>query len=241
MKVTGLPSRDSNLGLFSTWGWGKEAERQHWLFCESDDIYRPQKIVPNPHACTLTHTHTILQIILGAYRPWGFPGGSVVKNRSANAGDAGDVDLIPGSGRSPGEGKATHSGILAWKIPWTEEPGGLQSRGLWTVGHNWATEHNSSNNRTPGLWRSSSCGCPVPSGHKTHIYEIFLTVTPSKYKETNQTSHTVTEESKSLPLLPRFSWLTAAPETPHSSPSDLVFWGPLSWQGMTVFQPARAL
>ena len=74
---------------------------------------------------------------------------------------AGDLGLIPGSGRSPGggkgylvaqmiknppavrevrvpslgqedspqEGMATHSGILAWRIPWTEEPGGLQSTG----------------------------------------------------------------------------------------------------------------
>ena len=31
---------------------------------------------------------------------------------------------------------ATHSGILSWRIPWTEEPGGLQSMGLQTVGHN---------------------------------------------------------------------------------------------------------
>ena len=31
---------------------------------------------------------------------------------------------------------ATHSSILAWKIPWTEEPGGLQSMGLQRVGHN---------------------------------------------------------------------------------------------------------
>ena len=38
--------------------------------------------------------------------------------------------LIPGSGRSPGEGMATHSSILAWKIPWMEEPDGLQSMGL---------------------------------------------------------------------------------------------------------------
>ena len=38
--------------------------------------------------------------------------------------------MIPGSGRSPGEGMATHSSILAWRIPWTEEPGGLQSMGL---------------------------------------------------------------------------------------------------------------
>ena len=36
---------------------------------------------------------------------------------------------------------ATHSYILAWEIPWTEEPGGLQSMKLQRVGHNWATEH----------------------------------------------------------------------------------------------------
>ena len=34
---------------------------------------------------------------------------------------------------------APHSSTLAWKIPWTEEPGGLQSIGSWTVGHDWAT------------------------------------------------------------------------------------------------------
>ena len=48
---------------------------------------------------------------------------SVVNNLPANAGDKG---LIPGSGRS-GEGMATLSSIFAWEIPWTEEPGGLQS------------------------------------------------------------------------------------------------------------------
>ena len=36
---------------------------------------------------------------------------------------------------------ATHSSILAWKIPWTGEPGGLQSMGLQRVGHNLVTEH----------------------------------------------------------------------------------------------------
>ena len=46
----------------------------------------------------------------------GFPGGSVVKN----AGDTGGEDSIPGLGRSHGEGMATHSSILAWRIPWTE-------------------------------------------------------------------------------------------------------------------------
>ena len=42
---------------------------------------------------------------------------------------------IPRSGRSPEEGMVTHSSVLVWKIPWTEEPGGLQSIGLQRVGH----------------------------------------------------------------------------------------------------------
>ena len=54
----------------------------------------------------------------------------MVKNPRANAGDAGDTGLIPGLGRYPLEEEmATHSSILAWKIPWTEEPAGLQSVG----------------------------------------------------------------------------------------------------------------
>ena len=51
----------------------------------------------------------------------------VVKNPLANAGDKRGTDSIPGSGRSLEEGMATHSSSLAWRIPWTEEPGGLQS------------------------------------------------------------------------------------------------------------------
>ena len=56
----------------------------------------------------------------------GFPGGSEVKASACNAGHLG---LIPGSGRFPGEEMATHSSILAWEIPWIEEPGGPQSMG----------------------------------------------------------------------------------------------------------------
>ena len=62
----------------------------------------------------------------------------VVKNLSANAGDIRDSGLIPGSGRSMEESMATHSSVLAWRIPWTEDPGGLQSIGLQRVGHNWS-------------------------------------------------------------------------------------------------------
>ena len=101
----------------------------------------------------------------------------MVKNPSANTGDAGS---IPESGRSPGEGNgnplqyswaslvaqlvknlpamqktwvqslswedplekemATYSSILAWEIPWTEEPGGLQSMGLQIVRHDLLTK-----------------------------------------------------------------------------------------------------
>ena len=55
------------------------------------------------------------------------PGGSVVKNPPANAGDTGS---IPGSGRPLAKETAAHSRILAWRIPWTEELGGLRSTGL---------------------------------------------------------------------------------------------------------------
>ena len=47
----------------------------------------------------------------------------MVKNLPGSAGDVRDAGSIPGLGRSPEEGVATHSNILAWRIPWTEEPG----------------------------------------------------------------------------------------------------------------------
>ena len=58
----------------------------------------------------------------------------MVKNLPANAVDVRDVGSVPELGRYPGEGMATHSSILAWRIPWTEEPGGLQSMGSQRVG-----------------------------------------------------------------------------------------------------------
>ena len=57
----------------------------------------------------------------------GFPGGSDGKESICNAGDQG---LIPGSGKSSGEGNGNHSNMLDWRIPWIEEPGRLQSMGL---------------------------------------------------------------------------------------------------------------
>ena len=65
-----------------------------------------------------------------------------------------DESSITGSGRSPGGGRATHSSILAWRIPWTEEPGRLQSMGSQRVRHdwsNWACTHNTYCIRNIGL------------------------------------------------------------------------------------------
>ena len=60
----------------------------------------------------------------------GFPGGSVGKESACNIGDTGDsVGKIPWR-------RATHSSVLARRIPWTGEPGGLESVGSKRVGHN---------------------------------------------------------------------------------------------------------
>ena len=88
----------------------------------------------------------------------GFPSGSVVKNPSVNPGDAGS---IPGSGRSPGEQTATHSSILAWRIPWTEEPGRLQSSSVefgCSVVSDSLRPHESQHARPP-------CPSPTPRVH----------------------------------------------------------------------------
>ena len=57
----------------------------------------------------------------------------------AIAGDGRDVGLIPGSGRSPGEGNGYPLQYFCWEIPWMEEPGELQSIGSQRVGHDRVT------------------------------------------------------------------------------------------------------
>ena len=59
----------------------------------------------------------------------------MVKNLPANAGDARDVSLTPESERSLRRGNGNLLGILAWQIPWTEEPGWLQTMGSQRVRH----------------------------------------------------------------------------------------------------------
>ena len=85
-------------------------------------------------ACSLLDTDGGLG---GRWKPGGvsFPGflsGSDGKESTCNAGDAGS---IPGLGRSPGGGHGCPLQYSCWKIPWTEDPGGLQSMGSQRIGH----------------------------------------------------------------------------------------------------------
>ena len=73
----------------------------------------------------------------------GFPGGSAVKNLPASAEDRFNPRVQSlGQEDSLEKGIATHSSILAWRIPWTEEPGGLQSMGLQRVRYDLTTKQH---------------------------------------------------------------------------------------------------
>ena len=80
-----------------------------------------------------THSSTLAWKIPWTEEPGGLqPIGSqrslhraVVKNLPANSGDSGDTVLISASGRSLEEEMTAHTSIIAWKIPWTKDPGGL--------------------------------------------------------------------------------------------------------------------
>ena len=65
--------------------------------------------------------------MLGPGKKWVSQMALVVKNPPVNVGDLRDLRLIPGSGRSPGEGNGNPFQYSFWEIPWTEEPGGLHT------------------------------------------------------------------------------------------------------------------
>ena len=62
----------------------------------------------------------------------------MVKNLPANAGDLSNCSLIPGAARYPGGGNGNTTSTLAWRFPWTDEPGGLQSIWSQRVGQDWS-------------------------------------------------------------------------------------------------------
>ena len=90
----------------------------------------------------------------------------MVKNLPANAGDVRDASLIPGSGRTPGGGITTHSSILAWRISWAEELGGLWSIGLdKELDTTEATEHT----QHPGFWLMLDTDCGAINWLARHL------------------------------------------------------------------------
>ena len=117
-----------------------------WNSLLSPTLSHSSRLIQSPCLSFMSHTAkscwlSILRMVMEVSMllfpyispsPWGFPGGSEVKVFACNVGDLG---LIPGSGRHLEKKMATHSSILAWRIPWTEEPGGLQSTGSQRVGH----------------------------------------------------------------------------------------------------------
>ena len=94
--------------------------------------------------------HTQWVLINGVILTWvAFSGGSVVKNPPASAEGVRDSGSTLGQEDPLEEEMVTHSTILAWKVPWTEKPGGLQSMG--SVRHNWATKQQQQINLGGGL------------------------------------------------------------------------------------------
>ena len=85
---------------------------------------------------------------------WGFPVGKTL----ASVGSLGREDPLE-------KGMATHSSILAWRIPWTEEPGRLQSTRLQRIGHAWATNTPQAFGKGNGnLLQCSRLGKPTDRG-----------------------------------------------------------------------------
>jgi hypothetical protein len=83
------------------------------------------------------------------------------KESACNAGDSGVTSLISGLGISPGRGHATHSSILTWRIPWMEEPGGLQSMGLQRVDTPCMYAGNDYNEKLLSICKRLSTECKV--------------------------------------------------------------------------------
>ena len=92
------------------------------------NLFFPVSLSSSPPLCqrqiNIQCKHSVANAIL--------PGGSGSKESAYNVGDLGSV---PGTERSRGEGNGTHSSILVWRIPSTEEPGRLQSMELQRVEH----------------------------------------------------------------------------------------------------------
>ena len=116
LLISGVFIRERDTGRMP-WAHGHRLEWSIYMLRNSKDCWGPSEAEDKD---------SLLELQRWAFkiRSQDFPDDSVVKNLPASAGDAGSISEL---GRSPGEGNATHSSILAWRTPWTEEPGRLQS------------------------------------------------------------------------------------------------------------------
>ena len=116
----------------------------------------------------------------------------MVENQPANAGDLRDRGSILGWGRSPGGGHGNHTSILAWRIPWTEETGGLQSIGSQTVRHDWSdsacTPARSLCLVTSTVWNPKMKYCPPPLPRKRRVGSQSYLPCPSQHSQHNRVS-----------------------------------------------------
>ena len=93
------------------------------------------------------------------------------KKKKKSACNTGDADSIPGLGRSPGGGHATHARITAWIIPWTEDPGGLYSPWGHRVGHDWSSWACTRQEKDE-IWKSPHVKTYVSSHTKEGIVSV---------------------------------------------------------------------
>ena len=124
MKLSGRVGQDSQAG--SKVSWEKKERRLVWLLFG---------LVNGLGEGSYMH---YLNFLPGST---GFPDGLLLKNLPANAGAAEDPGSVFGWGRPQENGMATHLSILAWRLPSTEEPGGLQCMELQRTGHHQVTDH----------------------------------------------------------------------------------------------------
>ena len=124
-------------GICLIWGRTRLKVQSEWLI-----VAHSCPILCYPMDCSLPgfSVHGILQArILGWVAIPFFRGSSWPRNQTQVSCTVGRFFTIWAIREALNEYYLTHSGILAWRIPWTEEPGGLQSTGSQRVGHDWAT------------------------------------------------------------------------------------------------------
>ena len=139
-----------------------------------------------------------------------FPGGSESKESPCNVGDLGSIPELEDSLEKE---MATHSYILAWRIPRTEEPGWLRSMGSERIGHNWVANTAKSMGKWEMcsmtiflllIWKEMICSSCPPDPSGTFLFIFKLLSESSSFKEhTSQTSHG--KRKKMQLMFPKFS------------------------------------